>query len=182
MKDDSNRSLRRMNRKSRSAVDRTVEVDSSAFFAEDPSPTPPPRKKPGSSAPRRSGAPAQAAAAAPSEIRQDPADSAGHPQRGFAGAAVAHPDAAGAVSGHSGGAAAPALAAGQALSGVQCARQGVPCVLGVPVRLHGAGLCLGPAGSDRAGQHDQRSAHRCRGQQDHQGAFRHLPQRRGHPW
>ena len=68
MKDDSNRSLRRMNRKSRSAVDRTVEVDSSAFFAEDPSPTPPPRKKPGSSAPRRSGAPAQAAAAAPSKF------------------------------------------------------------------------------------------------------------------
>ena len=64
MKDDSNRSLRRVNRKSRSAADRTVEVDSSAFFAEDPSPTPPPRKKPGSSAPRRSGAPAQAAAAA----------------------------------------------------------------------------------------------------------------------
>jgi hypothetical protein len=63
MKDDSNRSLRRVNRKSRSAADRTVEVDSSAFFAEDPSPTPPPRKKPGSSAPRRSGAPAQAAAA-----------------------------------------------------------------------------------------------------------------------
>ena len=62
MKDDSNRSLRRVNRKSRSAADRTVEVDSSAFFAEDPSPTPPPRKKPGSSAPRRSGAPAQAAA------------------------------------------------------------------------------------------------------------------------
>ena len=55
MKDDSNRSLRRVNRKSRSAADRTVEVDSSAFFAEDPSPTPPPRKKPGSSAPRRSG-------------------------------------------------------------------------------------------------------------------------------
>ena len=50
MKDDSNRSLRRVNRKSRSAADRTVEVDSSAFFAEDPSPTPPPRKKPGSSA------------------------------------------------------------------------------------------------------------------------------------
>ena len=68
MKDDSNRSLRRMNRKSRSAVDRTVEVDSSAFFAEDPSPTPPPRKKPGSSAPRRSGAEAQAAAAAPSKF------------------------------------------------------------------------------------------------------------------
>ena len=66
MKDDSNRSLRRVNRKSRSAADRTVEVDSSAFFAEDPSPTPPPRKKPGSSAPRRSGAPAQAAAARPS--------------------------------------------------------------------------------------------------------------------
>ena len=40
MKDDSNRSLRRVNRKSRSAADRTVEVDSSAFFAEDPSPTP----------------------------------------------------------------------------------------------------------------------------------------------
>ena len=53
MKDDSNRALRRVNRKSRSAADRTVEVDSSAFFAEDPSPTPPPRKKPGSSAPRR---------------------------------------------------------------------------------------------------------------------------------
>ena len=35
MKDDSNRSLRRVNRKSRSAADRTVEVDSSAFFAED---------------------------------------------------------------------------------------------------------------------------------------------------
>ena len=68
MKDDSNRSLRRVNRKSRSAADRTVEVDSSAFFAEDPSPTPPPRKKPGSSAPRRSGAPAQAAAAAPSKF------------------------------------------------------------------------------------------------------------------
>ena len=66
MKDDSNRSLRRVNRKSRSAADRTVEVDSSAFFAEDPSPTPPPRKKPGSSAPRRSGAPAQTAAARPS--------------------------------------------------------------------------------------------------------------------
>ena len=66
MKDDSNRSLRRVNRKSRSAADRTVEVDSSAFFAEDPSPTPPPRKKPGSSAPRRSGTPAQAAAARPS--------------------------------------------------------------------------------------------------------------------
>ena len=66
MKDDSNRSLRRVNRKSRSAADRTVEVDSSAFFAEDPSPTPPPRKKPGSSAPRRSGAPAQAVAARPS--------------------------------------------------------------------------------------------------------------------
>ena len=33
MKDDSNRSLRRVNRKSRSAADRTVEVDSSAFFA-----------------------------------------------------------------------------------------------------------------------------------------------------
>ena len=66
MKDDSNRSLRRVNRKSRSAADRTVEVDSSAFFAEDPSPTPPPRKKPGSSATRRSGAPAQAAAARPS--------------------------------------------------------------------------------------------------------------------
>ena len=66
MKDDSNRSLRRVNRKSRSAADRTVEVDSSAFFAEDPSPTPPPRKKPGSSAPRRSGATAQAAAARPS--------------------------------------------------------------------------------------------------------------------
>ena len=119
---------------------------------------------------------------APSEIRQDPAASAGHPQRGFAGTAVAHPDAARAVSGHSGRPAVPALAAGQALSGVQCARKGVPGVLGVPVRLHGAGLCLGPAGSDRAGQHDQRSAHRCRGQQDHQGAFRHLPQRRGHPW
>ena len=44
MKDDSNRSLRRVNRKSRSAADRTVEVDSSAFFAEDPAPTPPPRK------------------------------------------------------------------------------------------------------------------------------------------
>ena len=68
MKDDSNRSLRRVNRKSRSAADRTVEVDSSAFFAEDPAPTPPPRKKPGSSAPRRSGAPAQAAAAAPSKF------------------------------------------------------------------------------------------------------------------
>ena len=66
MKDDSNRSLRRVNRKSRSAADRTVEVDSSAFFAEDPSPTPLPRKKPGSSAPRRSGAEAQAAAARPS--------------------------------------------------------------------------------------------------------------------
>ena len=66
MKDDSNRSLRRVNRKSRSAADRTVEVDSSAFFAEDPAPTPPPRKKPNSSAPRRSGAPAQAAAARPS--------------------------------------------------------------------------------------------------------------------
>ena len=61
MKDDSNRSLRRVNRKSRGAADRTVEVDSSAFFAEDPSPTPPPRKKPNSSAPRRSGAEAQAA-------------------------------------------------------------------------------------------------------------------------
>jgi len=70
MKDDSNRSLRRVNRKSRSAADRTVEVDSSAFFAEDPSPTPPPRKKPGSSAPRRSGAPAQAAAARPSVKHQ----------------------------------------------------------------------------------------------------------------
>ena len=68
MKDDSNRSLRRVNRKSRSAADRTVEVDSSAFFAEDPSPTPPPRKKPNSSAPRRSGAEAQAAAAAPSKF------------------------------------------------------------------------------------------------------------------
>ena len=68
MKDDSNRSLRHVNRKSRSAADRTVEVDSSAFFAEDPSPTPPPRKKPGSSAPRRSGAEAQAAAAAPSKF------------------------------------------------------------------------------------------------------------------
>ena len=68
MKDDSNRSLRRVNRKSRSAADRTVEVDSSAFFAEDPSPTPPPRKKPNSSAPRRSGATAQAAAAAPSKF------------------------------------------------------------------------------------------------------------------
>ena len=68
MKDDSNRSLRRVNRKGRGAADRTVEVDSSAFFAEDPSPTPPPRKKPGSSAPRRSGAPAQAAAAAPSKF------------------------------------------------------------------------------------------------------------------
>ena len=31
MKDDSNRSLRRVNRKSRSAADRTVEVDSSAM-------------------------------------------------------------------------------------------------------------------------------------------------------
>ena len=68
MKDDSNRSLRRVNRKSRSAADRTVEVDSSAFFAEDPAPTPPPRKKPNSSAPRRSGAEAQAAAAAPSKF------------------------------------------------------------------------------------------------------------------
>ena len=68
MKDDSNRSLRRVNRKGRGAADRTVEVDSSAFFAEDPSPTPPPRKKPNSSAPRRSGAPAQAAAAAPSKF------------------------------------------------------------------------------------------------------------------
>ena len=45
MKDDSNRSLRRVNRKSRSAADRTVEVDSSAFFAEDPSP----RRRPGKS-------------------------------------------------------------------------------------------------------------------------------------
>ena len=68
MKDDSNRSLRRVNRKGRGAADRTVEVDSSAFFAEDPSPTPPPRKKPNSSAPRRSGAEAQAAAAAPSKF------------------------------------------------------------------------------------------------------------------
>ena len=33
MKDDSNRSLRRVNRKGRGAADRTVEVDSSAFFA-----------------------------------------------------------------------------------------------------------------------------------------------------
>ena len=68
MKDDSNRSLRRVNRKGRGAADRTVEVDSSAFFAEDPAPTPPPRKKPNSSAPRRSGAEAQAAAAAPSKF------------------------------------------------------------------------------------------------------------------
>ena len=38
MKDDSNRSLRRVNRKSRSAADRTVEVDSSAFFCGGPVP------------------------------------------------------------------------------------------------------------------------------------------------
>ena len=64
MKDESNRSLRRLNRKARNAEDRTVEVDSSAFFAEDPGPTPPPRRtepprKPsGSAAPQRAGAPA----------------------------------------------------------------------------------------------------------------------------
>ena len=63
MKDESNRSLRRLSRKARNAEDRTVEVDSSAFFAEDPGPTPPhrtepPRKPSGSAAPQRSAAPA----------------------------------------------------------------------------------------------------------------------------
>ncbi len=67
MKDDSNRSLRRVNRKSRSAADRTVEVDSSAFFAS----ARPPRRRPGKSpffcpAPQR--ATAQAAAARPSAL------------------------------------------------------------------------------------------------------------------
>ena len=46
MKDDSNRSLRRVNRKSRSAADRTVEVDSSAFFAECRSSRKPPGVRP----------------------------------------------------------------------------------------------------------------------------------------
>ena len=44
MKDDSNRSLRHLSRKSGKDEDRTVVVDSSAFFSETPSePTPPPR-------------------------------------------------------------------------------------------------------------------------------------------
>ena len=45
MKDDSNRSLRHLSRKSGKDEDRTVVVDSSAFFSETPSePTPPPRR------------------------------------------------------------------------------------------------------------------------------------------
>ena len=185
------RSLRHISRKEGSEDTAPIEVDSSAFFSELPPEqpsTPPPAQPP--QKPPRSGhnTPVPPKAHPPGwsrgstfQVGENFADLTRYFKHSGTGAAVAHPDAAGAVSGHSGRAAGAFVAAGKALSGVQCARKGVPGVLGVPVRLHGAGLCLGPAGSDRTGQHDQRSAHRCRGQQDHQGAVCDLPQRRGHP-
>ena len=44
MKDDSNRSLRHLSRKSGKDEDRTVVVDSSAFFSETPPEPTPPRR------------------------------------------------------------------------------------------------------------------------------------------
>ena len=56
MKDDSNRSLRHLSRKSGKDEDRTVVVDSSAFFSETPSePTPPPRRPAPPQPPRNGG-------------------------------------------------------------------------------------------------------------------------------
>ena len=74
MKDDSNRSLRHLSRKSGKDEDRTVVVDSSAFFSETPSePTPPPRRPAPPQPPRNGGRrtpppPAGGAAAVPSRF------------------------------------------------------------------------------------------------------------------
>ena len=55
MKDDTNRSLRHVSRKAGDPEDRTVVVDSSAFFSETPPSPPRPPKRPSSSTPPRSG-------------------------------------------------------------------------------------------------------------------------------
>ena len=74
MKDDSNRSLRHLSRKSGKDEDRTVVVDSSTFFSETPSePTPPPRRPAPPQPPRNGGRrtpppPAGGAAAVPSRF------------------------------------------------------------------------------------------------------------------
>ena len=74
MKDDSNRSLRHLSRKSGKDEDRTVVVDSSAFFSETPSePTPPPCRPAPPQPPRNGGRrtpppPAGGAAAVPSRF------------------------------------------------------------------------------------------------------------------
>ena len=149
-------STRHIHRGHRPPEEKTVEVDSSAFFApETAAPTPPPAppkppKHTGGPAPESKPPPPQAGCRyrrGQPETRYCFADRTSHSEHCGLPTALAHPDAARAVSGHHCGAAGAVLAAGQALPGVQRPPQGIPGVLGVPVRLSGTGLCLGAAGS-----------------------------------
>ena len=155
------RSLHRLLHKAEQQ-DATVVVDSAAFFSELPPEQAAPPRRPQQNIPPQHCARGKWGVPAP-ETREDLADRTGNFKRSGAGAAVAHPDAAGAVSGGAGGAAGAAVAAGQALSGVQNCRHSVPGVLGGAVRRHGGGLRVGAAGPRRAGQYDQRFFEQRRG-------------------
>ena len=128
--DDTSRHIRRG---ARHEDDKTIEVDSSAFFApEVPQPQSPPPKPPRNNPPLPQGTGASPGAQDDHSGRIDPetrryfAGITGNFKCRRSGAAVAHPDAARAVSHPHHGAAGAALAAGQALPGVQDPGRCVP--------------------------------------------------------
>lgn len=164
---DEKDTTRHIHRGARKDPDRTVEVDSSAFFAPETAQpvTPPPSKsRPGRTAPRP-GRPKSLAK------RKAPARNSGRSCWSCRPFSAWQPSCSSAVPGCSPRSTSSSLQRCWPCSGCWSSaarstgpRQSLPCLLGLPVRGACPRLRLGTAGPCRAGQRDLRPAHRCRGE------------------